>query len=328
MNSLPPMKILIVCSINSGVVAPFICEQADALVKLGVEVKYFTIEGKGINGYLRNYAQLQKAIKEHNPDLIHAHYGLSGLLANLQRRIPVITTYHGSDIYAFQAFLFSVINMTLTEHNVFVSKNMTRKSLFKRKQSIIPCGVDMDVFYPLNKDVARLKLGYNLAERIILFSGSFQNPVKNSRLAKDATDLIPNARLVELSGYTRSQVALLMNAADLVLMTSVSEGSPQIIKEAMACNCAIVSTDVGDVNWLISNIEGCFISDYESKNIRKLIKEALCFTGAGRTTKGRERLLKLGLDSESIANRIIGVYSKSIERNIQNPMYKSIHKMS
>ena len=116
------MRILIVASDKQGHFAPFIEEQMAALQTRGIEVLRYGITGKGIIGYLRELPALRRAIKQHRPDIIHAHYGLSGLLANLQRRVPVITTYHGSDINVPSILRFSKIAMRLSAHNIFVSK--------------------------------------------------------------------------------------------------------------------------------------------------------------------------------------------------------------
>lgn len=79
--------------------SPFIIEQADEMDKLGINVIYFGIKGKGVFGYLKNYFKLYKTVLHENVDIVHAHYGLSGLLAILQRKVPVVITFHGSDIY-------------------------------------------------------------------------------------------------------------------------------------------------------------------------------------------------------------------------------------
>ena len=92
------MRILIVASGNSAKMSPFVKEQAESLIKKGVSVDFFLIKGKGIFGYLQNYFLLNKKIKSEKFDLIHAHYGLSGLLATMQKNVPVIVTFHGSDV--------------------------------------------------------------------------------------------------------------------------------------------------------------------------------------------------------------------------------------
>jgi len=305
------VKILIVCSRNSGKIAPFIQEQGDALSQLGVEIAYFPIEGKGLCGYLKNKKRLLSKINEFMPDLIHAHYGLSGLLANLQRKIQVITTYHGSDINNTKIFPLSRLNMILSVHNIFVSEKNRLKSNQTRNQSLIPCGVDTNLFKPQDKSKARKILDLNEDKIYILFAGAFANSVKNSALAKSAVSLLNDVCLIELQGYSREEVALLINAVDVVLLTSFTEGSPQIIKEAMACNCPIVSVPVGDIENVISGTAGCFISTYKPTDIADKLKQALEY---GKRTEGRERILSLGLDREAVAKQILSVYKKFCDR--------------
>ena len=301
------MRILIICSRNSGKIASFIQEQGDALSQLGVEIAYFPIEGKGLCGYLKNKKRLLLKINEFMPDLIHAHYGLSGLLANLQRKIPVITTYHGSDINNAKILPLSRLNMILSVHNIFVSEKNRLKSNQTRNQSLIPCGVDTNLFKPQDKAKARKILDLNEDKKYILFAGAFANSVKNSALAKSAVSLLNNIFLIELQGYSREEVGLLLNAVDVVLLTSFTEGSPQIIKEAMACNCPIVSVAVGDVENTIGGTTGCFISTYEPTDIANKLKQALEYE---KRTDGRERILALGLDRETVATQILSVYKQ------------------
>lgn len=301
------MKVLIVCSKNSGKIAPFITDQVEALRKEGVEMDYFPIEGKGLWGYLKNQKALFDKIKSFRPQLIHAHYGLSGLLANSQRFVPVITTYLGSDINYFKVFCFSRIAMLLSAYNIFVSIKNLKKSGLNRNQSLIAFGVETNLFKPVDKIFARKQLGLGLNKKLVLFAGAFNNPVKNLQLANAAVTLLSDVELLGLGGYTREQLALLLNAVNLVLMTSFTEGSPQIIKEAMACNCPVVSVPVGDVPEMINNIEGCFITSYEPEDIAEKLQTALNF---GKLKEGRIRVEELGLDSESVARRILTVYEK------------------
>lgn len=116
------MKILFVASYNKGRYAPFITEQAVALRQAGCEVDFFGVIGKGITGYLKALSKLKEKICYFQPDVVHAHFGLSGLLANLQRSVPVITTYHGSDINLPKNRPFSKMAMYLSAWNIFVSK--------------------------------------------------------------------------------------------------------------------------------------------------------------------------------------------------------------
>ncbi len=139
------MKVLIVCSgtsVNSSPV-PFIGEQMEALSGMGVKILLFQIKKGGITGYLSHLLPLRKLIKQEAPDLIHAHYGLSGLLANLQRKVPVITTFHGSDINDQNDYRYSRLAYKLSAASIFVEKSMMDKMPFKDRSFVIPCGIDL-----------------------------------------------------------------------------------------------------------------------------------------------------------------------------------------
>jgi glycosyltransferase involved in cell wall biosynthesis len=302
------MKILTVASNNSGKFSPFVIEQAESLRRLGIEIECFGITGKGIYGYLCNRKRLIKVIKELNPDIIHAHYGLSGLLANLQRKIPVITTFHGSDIHSGgYLLLLSRLCMKLSVHNIFVSKSLFDIAGYKKGNcNIIPCGVSIDLFYPISKIEARKQLNWTSEEKYILFAGSFANKIKNGILAKRVVDMVERSHLIELKGYTRKEVNLRMNACDMLLMTSFREASPMVIKEAMACNKPVVTVKVGDVEEVIGNTPGYFIcKSYQAVEIAVNIHKALDFKG---DTTGRQRISQLKLSLEEVAERVKQIY--------------------
>lgn len=188
--------------------------------------------------------------------------------------------------------------------SIFVSTKLAVKCFsWKRNTFVVPCGVDFDVFFPMEKALAKKKLGMDPGERYILFSSSFDNPVKNFPLARKALTFHAGIPAKEIKGKTREEVNLLLNGAELLLMTSFSEGSPQIIKEAMACNCPIVAMDVGDVRQVIGETVGCFITSFDPEDVASKIKLALAF---GKRTDGRE---KIGwLDNRHIAQQIEKVY--------------------
>lgn len=299
------MKVLVVANYNEGRFSPFVMEQMESLTKQGIEIDTYGIVGKGLLGYLRNLAGLKKKIQSYQPDLIHAHYGLSGLLANLQRKVPVVTTFHGSDIHSGGITLkLSQIAMRLSAHNIFVSRKLIELSGGNAsKGTILPCGVDLDNILTVPRAEAMKAVGKT--KPYVLFSSSFTNEVKNPSLAKEAIQIIPDTELVELKGYSRQEVNMLMNAASCLLMTSHREGSPQVIKEAIACGTPIVSVDVGDVKDVISGTDGCFIAERNPQDIAEKIKMALAFKGK---TNGRKRIIKMGLSNELIAQKLIDIY--------------------
>lgn len=325
------MRILIVCSykpqLQEGCV-PFIREQVDALRAQGCECVYYYIKGRGLFGYLREAPGLRKKIMAWKPDVVHAHYGLSCLVANLATRsVPVVSTYHGSDINVDSVRRFSKIAIWLSAWNIFVSKrNMVLAGAVEGKKcSLIPCGVSLSEDQLQSREEARKALGWKTDEKKVLFAGAFDNDVKQPELAKQTVAELraksPELRveLIELKGYTREEVNRLMCACNCLLMTSRTEGSPQVIKEAMVCGCPIVSVDVGDVAERTEGVDGCFVvksrepRDKREELIHELTKaleKAIAFDGR---TNGREKILEEGLTNEQVAKRIIEIY-KQVKR--------------
>lgn len=323
------MKLLIVASDKGGYFVPFIEEQIATLQAFDVYVVRYGIKGKGILGYLRSLPALKRAIKQHQPDLIHAHYGLSGLLANLQRRVPVITTYHGSDINKPNILRFSEIAMRLSAWNIFVSKRNIAIAKPTNKYTLLPCGVNLPLPWSemQTQRVGQLTLNQWVQRKLdkdvkyVLFAGAFDNAVKDPELAKSAiafyNSTFTNSQspianrpieLIELKGYNRDQVNALMYNCDALLMTSKTEGSPQVIKEAMACGCPIVSVDVGDVAERVSGVEGCYVvPSREPAAIAAALKKAVAFEGK---TNGRFHIIEMGLSNEQVAEQLVGIYNK------------------
>lgn len=305
------MKVLIVASFNSNQYAPFVQEQAVALRSTGCEVEFYGLQGKGLKGYLKNLPSLKQKIAVFRPDVVHAHYGLSGLFANLQRRVPVVVTYHGSDINEKSVLRFSKMSMRLAAWNIFVSRKMLEIACPKKHYTLLPCGIDMDDLQLTPKAEARERMHLCLDKRYVLFAGAFGNEVKNVPLARRSVEPL-GAELIELKGYSREEVTLLMCAVDALLMTSFTEGSPQVVKEGMACGCPVVSVDVGDVRERVEGLEGCYIAETRSAEaLTECLRKALTFEGK---TQGREKTIADGLDNKQIASRLIEIYEKLIRK--------------
>lgn len=304
------MKVLVVCSDKSGGIAPFVAEQAECLKAQGVEIGFFAISQKGLFGYLKSRKALLQKINEFQPNAIHAHFGLCGLLANLQRKIPVVTTYHGCDINTKRLRAFSIISILLSKRNVFVSKKQVEQvRLFLKKYDVIPCGVDGDVFYPMSKTEARKKINFQQDKIYILFSSTFDRAEKNAELAQLAVELLnKEAELVELKGYSREQVAVLMNACDAGLLTSIREGSPMFVKEQIFCNRPTVSTDVGDVKETTHGVKGCFITSFDAQDVANALTKAIQCERAEPTEEYRNMF-----DNKLIAQKLITIYKSVLK---------------
>ncbi len=303
------MKVLLICSKNSGKVVPFISEQADSLASMGVSIDWFFIEQKGIIGYLRMIPKFLKKNKSSQPDVIHAHYGLCGLVANMQRKTPVVTTYPGSDINTSYVRFFSILSMWLSKKNIFMGDRQLKKVKNwgnHEKNIIIPYGIDLGSFYAKSKEEARKILGFTNEQKIALFAGRFSRQVKNAPLAFSAVNLIKGLELHELTGnYSREEMCTLMNAVDVSLMTSFSEGSPQFIKETLACGCPVVSVDVGDVKEVIAGVENCYIAERNPQDIANKIELVL---QQNQRINGKEIVEKF--DINEIAKQLSQLYQQ------------------
>ena len=303
------MKILIIARSRNGSYAPFVMEQIDALKRSGLEVVTYGITNSGFFGYLKEWPRLKESIRCFMPDIIHAHYGLCGVLANFQRRVPVVTTYHGSDINDKRILLFSKWSIRKSAYNIFVSQRNINIAKPKERYELIPCGISIEDYPTIEKAEARQRMNLTSKGYYVLFAGAFDNKVKNSSLAKAAIQRLQDTKLLELKGYSRAQVATLMQAVNVLLMTSITEGSPQVIKEAMACGCPIVSVDVGDVREQIEGLDGCFISERHPDIIAGFLKQAFSFAGR---TKGRDVIIRKGLTNDIVASRIISIYKSLV----------------
>jgi len=319
------VKILIVCSGNAPnnelfdleLHHAFIYEQVSALKKLNITFDFFYIKEKGVYGYLKSILQLRKKISTSDFDIVHAHYGLSALVAIFQRKLPLVATFHGSDVNYNMLNLLSSFVVLFSKVNIFVSEDLKNKIFIKSKKNVvIPCGIDLNQFIPIQKAEARTKLKLDHFKKYILFPSAKETLVKNYSLAKQVVDRLPDVILLELSGKTRRDVNFIMNACDVLLMTSLREGSPQTIKEAMACNCPIVSTDVGDVKKAIKDIPGCYITSFNLTDVTDKLSKALDFAQSNGRTSGRERLIKLNLDNEGIAKMIYEVYKRVLNGEV------------
>jgi glycosyltransferase involved in cell wall biosynthesis len=306
------MKVLFVCSGNSEFGIRLIKNQGDSLKNNGVDIHYFPIIGKGFKGYLSNVPKLKKTLISNKYDIVHAHYSLSAMVASLSGAKPLIVSLMGSDV---QANIFCKLMIRLFS-NVSWSKTIVKSSRMKNDIGIsnvvvIPNGVDLGRFEVIEKNVAKRKIGFN-NKRHIIFVSDPDRYEKNYQLAKSSFDLLKhdNIELNTIYNINNDLMPYYYYGADLLLLTSLWEGSPNVIKEAMACNLPIVSTNVGDVKEILGATKGCYICSYDPKDVANKIKMALEF---GKRTNGRERIKKLGLDSESIAMEIIKLYKNVIQ---------------
>lgn len=302
---------------------PFVTEQGESLRKAGCDVDYFLVRGN----YVKAVGALKAKIREFKPDIVHAHFGLSAITAELQSLVPVVTTFHNGETLNWHVNLLSSLFSLRAKHVIYVAQHVRDLSYFKAKNySIIPCGVSLDDCFLMDKAEARKQLGWSDDKKYIMFGGAFDNLRKNYPLLKEAVsglDHFDHIEIVEMKGLSRAECVLRMNACDLFALPSHSEGSPQALKEAMACNCPCLATDIADVKYLFGSEPGHWILrnprktherwDADEKSLdemTELLREALKFEGR---TKGRERIQELELSNEQVARRLIKIYESVIK---------------
>lgn len=305
------MKVLFVSSGNNkDGISPIIKKQGESLIKQGIDVHFFTVKGKGIRGYIKSIKPLKKVIKQFNPDIIHSHYSLCGYISSIgNSKIPNVCSLMGSDTVVKGGWKKLILWYIKNRWDVTITKSEEMKSNLGFSEIIVlPNGVDTKLFKPTSIDEAREKLGWEKEGIHILFAANPKRPEKNYLLFQESIALLNDKKINThvLQDVSHKSIPLMMNASNVVALTSHREGSPNVVKEAMACNRPIVSTNVGDVSWLLNDCEGCFISNSQTTDYSQSILSAMKHSNS----KGRERINKLGLMDTDTANKLIKIYTE------------------
>jgi len=283
---------------SSGV---FVREQVKGLRAIGLEVRVLLIDrrSEGAFEYYRMGDRIDAAVTEFNPDVIHVMYG--GVMADqiVRRhsthraatvrersyyRRPVVVTFHGSDLLGEN--LSGWVRKAFSRYGVYCSRRAAkaangiivvaqhlakalRKVVTPEKVRVIPCGIDLERFKPMDSLSCKQQLGWDFRTFHVLFASNNGDPVKRPWLAKMAVEHQSRDRkgapvqLHYMTGISNTEVPLWLNASDALILTSLHEGSPTVVKEALACGLPIVSVDVGDVAERIEGIEGCYLAEPE-----------------------------------------------------------------
>ena len=311
------MRVLVVTNMYPRPEAPahgvFVEDQVESLRRLGVEVDVFFMNGRANKlNYLAAYPRLWNQLRKNRYDVIHAHYIFSGLVARAQWQAPVVLTHHGPEV--FMTWERHVCRAaTGWFHRVIMVSQEMKDRLGYEDAVVIPCGVNLKRFRPIEKLEARRQVGLPLDKKLVLWAGEYFRPEKRFEIVEAALATLtaedPDVELVLLSGRPHAEVPVYMNAADVLLLTSDAEGSPMVIKEAMACNVPVVSTAVGDVAEVIGGTDGCHITTQDPADVVEKLKASLAF---GRRTDGREAVRRFDLDE--ISRQIIAVYEEAIRQ--------------
>jgi len=290
----------------------FVRDQVVALRKEGVDIDVFFVNGrKNKLNYLWGIFRLWVWLLSHRYDLIHAHYVFSGILARMQFLLPVVLTHHGHEVFMSWQHVSVRIITRLVDKVIVVSQEQ-RQKLGHKKIAIIPCGIDFDFFKPMSHERARRKLNLPSEKKLVLWAGESFIPEKRIDLVQQAVAQLkkrdPSVDLVLVSGQPHEVVPMYMNACDVLLLVSDGEGSPMVIKEAMACNLPIVACPVGDVTEVISGTEGCYLC---SQNPSDIVEKLALVLNQPKRTKGRKMVKQM--EQSCIAKRIIAVYQEVLQ---------------
>ena len=307
------IRVLFISSGRNGNVGCVVKNQGESLKEAGINVDYFLINS-GLRGYLNAIRKLRNVFKNGHYDLAHAHYSLCGFVAGLSGCEPLVISLMGSDIYE-SVFSRALIRLFIRYKwsETIVKTRQMKELIGIDSVHIIPNGVDIERFRPIPKEIARQHIGYKKDNKLILFIAVKNRTEKNIGLAKDAIKLLcdHDINFKHIHDVPNQDIPYYLNAADALLLTSKREGSVNVVKEALACNCPVVATDVGDIRWVLGDLEGCYITTYDPCDVANNILATLYF---GRLTNGRDRILELGLDSHSVSASIIGLYERLVRK--------------
>ena len=334
-----PLRVLAVTPLPSSKASMVhVARQVASLKAAGVTCQTFTLASRTSPLIVvREWSRLRREIRVFRPHIVHAHYGtMTAFLAILSTALPVIVTYRGSDLNPNRSrgwlreavgTLLSQIAALRAARIICVSQQLKGKLWWRRDRvSVIPTGVDMTLFYPHDRHDARRELGWEEDERIVLFNAG--DPIcKRLDLARAgvqfAESLCGRIQFVVLDGNVPPDlIPLMMNAADCLLLTSDWEGSPNVVKEALACNLPVVSVDVGDVRERLERVRPSVIVPRDSCEIGKAISDIV---RQGKRSNGREQ--GHALSNEVVSRQIVSLY-RTLQIGVQDRTFDFLNKRS
>ena len=314
------MKVLFVTNMYPSPTGPydgiFVQEQIQALQKMfDIEAEILVIEGgKSPLNYIWSIFKFQRLKRRRKFDIIHFHFGLSGIcyLFDFANKSPTVLTLHGSDVNPTVKYglMLKISKLVIRKVDTVIAVNESMLNAineFRTKAIIVPCGVNLNIF--------SLERNNRTGGFVIGFPGDRSRPGKNyslfSKIIQEIRAIGIECETVEFYDLTRKEVALALSRLDCLLMTSLSEGSPQIVKEAMAEGVPIITSNVGDVNRLLTGVRNCqIIATYNVADYVKALRRLIELPASERVTDGKMRLCQLQLDQESVSSKIFKLYSQ------------------
>jgi teichuronic acid biosynthesis glycosyltransferase TuaC len=303
----------------------FARRQAETIRAMGAQTSVFFLRSRTSPvAILRECIRFQEQLRATRPQLIHAHYGtVTALFCALNcGRIPLVITYRGSDLNvvptartlrSWMGRLFSQIAALKAARIVCVSRKLRDRLWWRRHlATVLPSGVDPEVFRPESRSAARARLGWPDQERVVLFNAGAAGANKRLDLAEAAVRLaartVPHLRLEVLNGRRDpDEMPALMNAADCLLVTSDAEGSPTVMQEALASNLPVVSVDTGDA---VERLRGVTNTRIVARRPEALARALAELTKEPLRSDGRRRIQEIS--AIRIAESLCRVYMDAV----------------
>ena len=237
----------------------FVADQVEALRRIpGIELELHVLTGRGPAGYARAARDLGRRYRRARFDVVHAHFGLS---AWPSLRVPAQVhgvTLHGTDVAHPGSRVVTLSALPRLDLVAAVSAELADRVpgwASRRGVRVLPCGVDLSRFRPLGRDEARAALELDLAGPYVLFPADPKRPEKRHDLAA-ALAQRTGAGLLTLGDVPPDRVALYVNAANAVLVTSDREGFGLAVLEALACDVPALSTPHGIAPEALAGVAG------------------------------------------------------------------------
>lgn len=304
----------------------FVASQVESLRARGVEIDLIHPRtGSAIYRYTRGAVEVGLRTLSGKYDLVHAHFGMWGWSARAQFALPVVMSFCGDDLLGrpdgrggrtFKSDVVVRLGQVLarTVDAVIVKSDEMAQQLPGVRCHVIPNGVSFDRFRPMDQADARRRLELDPNATYAVFIG---NPAELRKRYQLAAAVVQRAS--ELAGHDIQlltvvqrpidHVVAALNAADALLMTSLWEGSPNVVKEALACNLPVVSVRVGDVPELATRTDGIWLAAPTAEDLGRSLVSAI---RPRRRTTARQDIAHLELDI--VAERVLDVYSRVLAR--------------
>ena len=279
----------------------------------------------------------------------HAAYpdGFAAVMLGRALKRPTVITLHGGDVTQYFKRLIwrklGLWGLTTADQVIAVSRSLRRMvvegyGVPGRKVPVITNGIDVTRFVPMPRDEALAKLGLEYEVSRILFIGGIERSKGIDYLLRAAKRLketllwpvqfllvgegeyeqgakmlateLGIASAVTFAGQRpNSEIPLWINASDLVVLPSLSEGFGVVLIEAMACGKPVVATRCGGPEEIVKPTTGILVPPEDEAALAKAFQEIL----SGRHQFDPQEIRQHAVDnyaSDRIASRILGVYKR------------------